>query len=83
MSSTRRLERGAELVADGEIDADRLMALTRDEDAICRVAVEPFHIESSGAAIMRPRTGEFWACWGRPAENDFHRVPVPSDDGPP
>ena len=20
---------------------------------------------------MRPRTGDFWACWGRPEENDY------------
>jgi isopenicillin-N N-acyltransferase-like protein len=77
-SSARRLERGAELVADGAIDADRLMALTRDEDAICQRSVEPYHIESSGAAIMRPKTGDFWACWGRPAENDYHRVAMPA-----
>ncbi len=76
-SSTARLERGRELLADGVIDSDRLIAMTRDEQAICQVAVEPFHIESSGAAIMRPRTGEFWACWGRPAENEYQQVALP------
>lgn len=76
-SSERRLARAQELLTDGVIDAERLMALTRDEEAICQVAVEPFHVESSGAAIMRPKTGDFWACWGRPAENDYQRVRMP------
>lgn len=76
-SSTRRLEHARELLADGVIDADRLMAMTRDEDAICQVSIEPFHVESSGAAVMRPRTREFWACWGRPAENEYQRISLP------
>ena len=46
----------------------------RDEEAICRTATEPYHIESSGAAIMRPATLDFWACWGRPAENEYQLV---------
>ena len=28
-------------------------------------------MESSGAAIMRPATGELWAVWGLPAENEY------------
>lgn len=76
-SSTRRLERGRELLADGVVDVDRLMAMTRDEEAICQVSIEPFHVESSGAAIMRPRGREFWACWGRPAENEYERIALP------
>ena len=73
-SSQSRLDRAIELLADGDIDAERLMEMTRDADAICQVAREPYHIESSGAAVMRPATGEFWACWGRPAENDYESV---------
>jgi len=76
-SSTRRLERGRELLADGDIDVDRLMEMTRDETAICQVSIEPFHVESSGAAIMRPQGREFWACWGRPAENEYQLVTLP------
>jgi isopenicillin-N N-acyltransferase-like protein len=76
-SSRNRLARGRELVDDGEVDLDRLIALTRDSEAICQVASAPFHIESSGAAIMRPRTGDFWACWGVPANNEFQRVELP------
>ena len=76
-SSMRRRERGRELLAHGDIDADRLMEMTRDDEAICQRSIEPFHVESSGAAIMRPSTGDFWACWGRPADNDYQRVALP------
>ena len=73
-SSVRRLDTGRELLAEGQIDEERLFDLTREPDAICQVAVEPFHVESSGAAVMRPSTGDFWACWGRPAENDYQHI---------
>ncbi|MEL6894449.1 MAG: C45 family autoproteolytic acyltransferase/hydrolase, partial [Actinomycetota bacterium] len=76
-SSTRRLTTAIDLVADGPIDEQRLMALLREPTAICQRATAPLHIESSGAAIMRPATGDFWSCWGRPEENDFHRVAMP------
>lgn len=55
-----------------EITEDDLMALTRD--GVCQVAREPYHIESSGAAVMRPRTREFWAVWGLPSDNEYQRV---------
>lgn len=70
-SSTRRLDRATELLSEGLIDPDRLMALTRDPTAICQLATPPYHIESSGGAIMRPSTGDFWACWGPPIDNDY------------
>lgn len=78
-SSQARLERATALLADGDVDAERLMALTRDPDAICQVAVDPFRLESSGAAVMRPATGEFWACWGRPAENEYELIGAAGD----
>ena len=61
----------AELDHEG-ITVDKLMALTAG--AVCQISTEPSHIESSGAAIMRPRTREFWACWGLPTENDYEPV---------
>lgn len=70
-SSTLRLDRAASLLASGDVDTDRLMALTRDPEAICRTSRPPHHVESCGAAIMRPRTGELWACWGVPSENEY------------
>jgi isopenicillin-N N-acyltransferase-like protein len=73
-SSRTRLATAVDLLAGGSIDAERLFALTREPDAICVSAREPFHVESSGAAVMRPRTGDFWACWGRPAENDYEHI---------
>lgn len=74
-SSQARLETAIELLADGPIDEERLFELTREPSAICQKAVEPYHVESSGAAIMRPATGDFWACWGRPVENDYQHIP--------
>lgn len=72
-SSWGRLQRAAELLATGTVDIDRLMAMTRDPESICRTSEPPHHVESCGAAIMRPGTGELWACWGLPSENEFER----------
>jgi isopenicillin-N N-acyltransferase-like protein len=71
-SSEGRLRRAGELLGGGEpVTLDRLMALTRDSVAICHSSQPPFHIESSGAAIMRPATGELWAVWGLPNQNEY------------
>jgi len=60
------------LLAGNEIiSLERLISLTRDPVGICQRAVAPYRIESSGAAIMRPATGELWAVWGIPNENDY------------
>jgi len=73
-SSEARLETGRKLLAEGQIDEERLFDLTREAGAICQVATEPFRVESSGAAVMRPATRDFWACWGLPAENDYQHI---------
>ena len=70
-SSLRRLSDAAELLTDRPITVEALMALTRDERSISRHAEPPYDYESCGAAIMRPATGELWACWGVPSENEF------------
>jgi isopenicillin-N N-acyltransferase-like protein len=70
-SSVTRLEDARTLLASGEVDEARLMELTRDEASICRHPEPPFDYESCGAAIMRPSTGDFWACWGVPSENEY------------
>jgi len=70
-SSRARLRRAQELLAEGPIDAPRLMDMTRDPEAICQRSRPPFHIESSGAMIMRPASGELWAVWGLPSENEY------------
>lgn len=72
-SSQARLARARELLADGPIDAERLMEMTRDPDAICQRARAPYHVESSGAMVMRPAAGELWAVWGLPSENEYER----------
>jgi hypothetical protein len=73
-SSSRRLARATELLDRTGITSDDLMALTRDPDSICQVSSEPFHIESSGGAVMRPRTLDFWAVWGVPSQNEYVHV---------
>lgn len=73
-SSVRRLATAERWLDRDGIGADDLMALTREPDAVCQVAVEPYHIESSGAAVMRPKTKEFWAVWGLPKDNEFQKV---------
>jgi len=71
-SSVARLQRAGELLAGSDpVTLERLMALTRDPVAICHGSQPPFHIESSGAAIMRPATDELWAVWGLPSENEY------------
>ncbi|MFQ5556333.1 MAG: C45 family autoproteolytic acyltransferase/hydrolase [Acidimicrobiales bacterium] len=71
--SRERLARAERLLKDRAtaIGVDDVMALTRDPRSICQTSTEPYRIESSGAAVMRPRTGDFWACWGPPAHNDY------------
>ena len=73
VNSRRRLELAAAMLADGDspVDPERLMEVTREPTAICRWPDATFRVESSGAVIMRPRTGDFWACWGQPADNDY------------
>lgn len=68
-TAQRRLDR------DGVTEQD-LMALTRD-DAVCQVATDPYHVESSGAVVMRPKTKDFWAVWGLPSMNEFQHVELP------
>lgn len=75
-SSERRLRRAVELLSGGNVDEQRLMAVTRDEEAICQVAEDPYRIESCGAAIMRPATIDLWAVQGLPTKNDYEHVSV-------
>ncbi len=76
-NSIRRLEIARDLLDHDHIGLDEVMAVTREREAICRVPEPPFWTESSGAAIMRPKTGQFWACWGQPAHNDYEPISFP------
>ena len=75
-SSENRLHRARELLAKDAIAIDDLMALTRDEEAICTRPKPPMDVESCGAAIMCPATGDFWAVWGLPAENNYEHFVI-------
>lgn len=74
--SENRLRRANELLAKADLAIDDLMALTRDEVAICTRPKPPTHVESCGAAIMSPSTGDFWAVWGIPADNEYERFVI-------
>ncbi len=73
-SSSARYDTATDLLAEGTVDVDRVFAVTREPGAICQAPVAPYNIESSGAAVMRPSTGDFWACWGQPLHNDYEHV---------
>ena len=72
-NSRRRRELAAAMLSNASrpVDPERLMEITREPTAICRWPDAKYGVESSGAVIMRPRTGDFWACWGQPADNDY------------
>ena len=78
-SSETRLSRAEEILKQGNLTLDDLLALTRDHSAVNGICVhpeDPFFVESCGAAIMRPATREFWGVWGRPCENEYERFVV-------
>jgi isopenicillin-N N-acyltransferase like protein len=80
-SSVERLSTASDLlakwVATGEpLTEQNLIDLTREPEAICRRSTPPHHNETAGAAVMRPASGEFWACWGVPADNEFEAFRV-------
>ena len=75
-SSEARLQKGHDLLSKGDLTEEDLKAVTRDKGAICVTSKPPHHVESCGAAIMRPATGEFWAVWGLPSENEYERLRI-------
>lgn len=71
-TSVARLDQAYTLLGDSTaITPEDLMAVTRDNDHICVRPTAPYYAESCGAAVMRPATGDFWAVWGLPAENEY------------
>ena len=72
-NSRLRFDHAEGIFESGAVGVAQVMAFTRDERAICRHPEPPYSYESCGAAIMRPTTGEFWACWGVPSQNDYQR----------
>ena len=45
-----------------DLSVEDLMDLTRH--GVRQVAEPPYHVETSGAAVMRPKTAEFWGGLG-------------------
>lgn len=75
-SSENRLKRARELLTKEEISMDDLFELTRDDVAICTRPQPPMDVESCGAALMRPATGDFWSVWGIPADNEYEHFEI-------
>jgi isopenicillin-N N-acyltransferase-like protein len=73
-SSHARHARAVEVARD-PLDVEALMTFTRDP-TICRRSEPPYHVESSGAVVMRPGTRELWAVWGIPADHPYERFVV-------
>ncbi len=71
-SSRRRLAAAAQHLDRSEVTIHDLMDLTRQP--VCQTAEPPYFMETVGAAIMRPRTRDFWAVWGLPTLNDYARA---------
>lgn len=69
-SSEARAAQAQTLLRRKNVAVEDLQALTRN-DTICVRSAAPKHIETCGAAIMRPATGDFWMAWGRPAEHPY------------
>lgn len=74
-SSYDRLARATERTATGPLGFEALVDLVRDP-VICRASEPPFHMETSGAVVMRPRTRELWAVWRDPRTQPWERFVV-------
>ena len=71
-SSEARLETGRAALASGTVGLDELTRLLQ-HPTVCYRGAPPFYLETCGAAIMRPQSGELWACWGLPRERERER----------
>ena len=71
-SSHRRRSVAIDHLDQADINEEDLMDLTRH--GVCQVPAPPYDVETSGATVMRPKTGDFWAVWGLPSMNDYSRI---------
>ena len=59
----------------GQITVETLKALTRyhegDALSVCAHVQPGYDVESSGACIMAPATGQLWALWGNPCQHEY------------
>lgn len=74
-SSVKRFELAQQYLQQTPVTVEALMEMTRT-DHICMESHPPFHSETAGAAIMQPATGDFWAVWGRPTENEYEHFKI-------
>lgn len=72
-SSDARLDMARRYIEQNDaMDPDYVMSMLRDAGAICVTRGRPPRfVETCGAAIMRPRSGQMWAVWGLPTENAY------------
>ena len=71
-NSRRRMRTAMDHLDRDDLTVEDLMELTQDQ--VCQVAEPPYHVETSGATVMRPRAREFWAVWGLPSMNDYVKM---------
>ena len=71
-NSRRRLVTAMDHLDRHDLTVEDLMRLTQRH--VCQVAEPPYHVETSGATIMRPKAREFWAVWGLPSMNDYVKI---------
>lgn len=73
--SENRLSYAQEVLAERPVTIEHLQELTR-QAPVCTISTPPFHVESCGAAIMRPKSGDLWAVWGVPCDNEYEQFRV-------
>ena len=71
-NSHRRLVTAMDHLDRHDLTVEDLMGLTQRQ--VCQVAEPPYHVETSGATVMRPKAREFWAIWGLPSMNDYVKI---------
>ena len=71
-NSRRRMVTAMDHLDRHDLTFEDLMGLTQHE--VCQVSEPPYHVETSGATVMRPKAREFWAVWGLPSMNDYVKI---------
>lgn len=74
-SSENRLNTAIDWLTQRPVTIDSLIELTRNAP-VCTTSYPPFNVETCGAAIMRPQTGDFWAVWGLPSDNEYEHFSI-------
>lgn len=72
-ASEARLARGYDLLRHRPVTTDDLIALTRDDEAICVRPTPPKDVATCGAFVAQPATRELWAVRGLPSDGAFGR----------